>query len=195
MQKVRPAEVVAYFTAGGLVCVVFLVVMQVLSSGATAADWLGQNGAAWVQAIGSIAALAITIWLWRHAATEEERRAKTMCDIFCGQLAAAVQDIDRIAREDDIPAMQKRLVRLREVIAYGRLIKLETLPARGTWAMLDLLSHAAQAEHSLTTWTGGMTGHLSLIEAEARSLSRVTDVRIIDVLEELGMLGPLPPHF
>lgn len=188
MQRIRPAEVVAYFAGGGLVCVAFLALLHLVSTYSKFANWLGQDGAAWVQAIGSVAALTITIWLWRHAATEEERRARLMCNVFCGQLSFTLKGLQKFTVEGDPEGIRQRLAKLTEVRAYGRLIKLDALPPSAMWNMLSVLAHAAQAEQTLTRWSNERPLHLQQLYNEARSLGEVTDHRVEEMLDSLGGL-------
>lgn len=150
-------------------------------------DWVfGQTGAAWVQAIGSIAAMAVTIGLWRNASTEELRRAAKMCHIFAGQLGTVLDDIEDIADGGDVERLQKRLIKLGEVIAYGRMIKIDALPPVPMWSMIDLLGHAAQAQQSMREWAERGPYHLCEMTHEAGALRTATYIRVSGLLDTLA---------
>ncbi|WP_143435791.1 hypothetical protein [Hydrogenophaga sp. IBVHS2] len=157
-------------------CIALLLLPVVAHPGAEPIrDWLRSqvqsNAPAWVQAIGSVAAVAIVIWIDRRATAQAERAASQYAVLF---MAQALESIDQAAETSSnaIKAqLRSNLAALDDCYEVGKSVRLEFLPPRKAVSVSMVRSHIVQArsatQHALDSSSGQLVG-LSLANVLAQ---------------------------
>ncbi|TXH90323.1 MAG: hypothetical protein E6Q78_05110 [Rhodoferax sp.] len=78
--------------------------------------------AAWVQAIGSIAAVLVAIWITNKADRDRRHAAWTMANLFASNLIAACAELRDTAGRGDTSASRRATDQLSELLEWARRI-------------------------------------------------------------------------
>lgn len=105
----------------------------------TKAEWSG-----WMQAIGSVVALAIAIWLAGSPERSERRHTVVKARAFARGLTECVHGMRISIQLDQIGVLIMSMAALHEIIAIGQSIRLELLPKDALQALVNLRANSAQ---------------------------------------------------
>jgi hypothetical protein len=102
-------------------------------------DW-----AAWVQAIGSIAALGVAIWVSKSGERAQRAEALLAAQAFVSGLVNCFRELKQAAAENSIPMTRGSRAQLEELVLIGRDVPLSRLPLKAVSAVLVLRTGAAR---------------------------------------------------
>ena len=132
----------------------------------TKAEW-----AAWVQAFGSIVALAVAVGLAWRSDKSHERQAERAGLIFGHQLIMALRGIETACRSQRQEVLLQQASALAEILALGRAVPMERLPKRDIVPHAKLRALAAEAVHHCKAFSGAGAFNFQHMEAVFKSLA------------------------
>ena len=103
-------------------------------------DW-----AAWVQAVGSIGAIGVAIWLSHSSEREARRQAVQSGRIFAGKLLNCLGQLQKACANQNYGEISAEAVTLEELVEFGRRLRLDVLTAQEAWALFDIRALAVGA--------------------------------------------------
>jgi len=145
-------------------------------------NWLiGQaqdNAPAWVQAVGSLAAVAIVIWIDRRTFAQAKHAAREYAVLF---MTLAVESIDQAAQNSSsgIKAqLRSNLAALDDCYDVGKAVKLESLSPREAVSVSMVRSHIVQARSATLHVLEGASGQLASLSL-ASAMNQLRDAVLI----------------
>ena len=145
--------------------------------------WGAGDWAAWAQAVGSVAAIGVAIWLSRSQAIGEDRNHRGMATLFCILSLDAIRRAKTCANEGKSEDFRASVETLSEVIRQGQTVAVNRLPPRLAYEFTTVI---ASVVHVQALMRGMLMG-----DAEQRLPASAR--RLEDVLGELAALyGDLP---
>lgn len=106
----------------------------------TKSEW-----AAWVQAVGSVAAIGIAIVLGRATDRDQRRHARNNTIAFAATTTGAIDLLVKVAEKGTLPDIGLARASLETCVQLGSAIRLELLPLDAISAVVTIRSLAAQA--------------------------------------------------
>ena len=112
--------------------------------------------AAWAQAVGSVSAIGIAIWLSHRTDQEEERAALGAAIVLAGTLYLRLRYHAKLCRDDNVPELTRKRNVFSDMIYAGRGVRLDLLPKGKAYHYLDLMFRLSEASHlAQQTGSGG----------------------------------------
>lgn len=105
-----------------------------------------EGTAAWVQAIGSIGAISVAIWVSHNAERETRKQAIQNGHIFAGKLLNCLAGLQGACATQNVVQIMALITTLNELVVFGRSLKLDSLNANDAWALFDIRANAAEAD-------------------------------------------------
>ena len=99
--------------------------------------------AAWVQAVGSIAAVGAAVWVVHRSDDEKRHAAWKMSNLYSATLLALCAALRDSAGKAQTEAVRRLAEQLEELIDWGRRVEIHTLPERQVLAFIELRAVAA----------------------------------------------------
>lgn len=114
------------------------------------ADWAG-----WIQAVGSILAVAGVALLATRSERQQEQRAFQVADVFSQHLIATLAEIRDELERNKADQLGRLSFVLDELLLYGRSVQIAALPPHLTYPFFGLLSIAAEGRGNISPLVAG----------------------------------------
>jgi hypothetical protein len=105
-----------------------------------------QAGAAVLQFLGTIGAMALTLWIWRRSAASDTRQTCALANTYAAVLEEVLVALKGAAETQQNERIAAHSVELTEICHFGRSIRVDLLPPLSVYEFFKLRALAAKAE-------------------------------------------------
>jgi len=105
-----------------------------------------QAGAAVLQFLGAIGAMALTLWIWRRSAASDTRQACALARTYSVALEEVLLALKDAAETQQDERIAAHSIELTEILHFGRSIRVDLLPPLSVYEFFKLRALTAKAE-------------------------------------------------
>jgi hypothetical protein len=102
-----------------------------------------QAGAAVLQFVGAVGAIAITLWIWRRSAASDTRQTCALARTFAAVLEEVLLALKDAAETQQNERIAAHAIELMEICHFGRGIRVDLLPPLSVYEFFKLKAVAA----------------------------------------------------
>ena len=105
-----------------------------------------QAGAAVLQFLGAVGAMALTLWIWRRSAASETRQTCALARTYAAVLEEVLLALKDAAEVQQNERFAAHSIELTEICHFGRSLRVDLLPPLSVYEFFQLKALAAKAE-------------------------------------------------